>query len=215
MEVGVWDDNNKLTVSLTLFLLSKSLTYFLKFLLSKWYIKFLPQFRTFASSSRCVVAKLRDMSNVHPALHVYKFEIGLFPHNLCSLLGLKRACANLNTFCNSGWVGGTLMPGDRNLKTGFDNLFIYFVKENPMVACWFSSLYSLQNITHTKNGNFHVFAIVLLSSIYQHFPELLLRSWRQYCISTGTYLVTFMYQLLYFFFSVLGGNIGLAQVRIW
>ena len=134
-EVGVWDGNNKLTVSLTLFLLSKSLTYFLKFLLSKWYIKFLPQFRTFASSSRCVVAKLRDMSNVHPALHVYKFEIGLFPHNLCSLLGLKRACANLNTFCNSGWVGGTLMPGDRNLKTGFDNLFIYFVKENPMVAC--------------------------------------------------------------------------------
>ena len=42
MEVGVWDGNNKLTVSLTLFLLSKSLTYFLKFLLSKWYIKFLP-----------------------------------------------------------------------------------------------------------------------------------------------------------------------------
>ena len=43
MEVGVWDGNNKLTVSLTLFLLSKSLTYFLKFLLSKWYIKFLPK----------------------------------------------------------------------------------------------------------------------------------------------------------------------------
>ena len=42
-EVGVWDGNNKLTVSLTLFLLSKSLTYFLKFLLSKWYIKFLPE----------------------------------------------------------------------------------------------------------------------------------------------------------------------------
>ena len=46
MEVGVWDGNNKLTVSLTLFLLSKSLTYFLKFLLSKWYIKFLPKTQT-------------------------------------------------------------------------------------------------------------------------------------------------------------------------
>ena len=44
MEVGVCDGNNKLSVSLTLFLLSKSLTYFLKFLLSKWYIKFLPIF---------------------------------------------------------------------------------------------------------------------------------------------------------------------------
>ena len=43
-DVGVWDGNNRLTVSLTLFLLSKSLTYFLKFLLSKWYIKFLPNF---------------------------------------------------------------------------------------------------------------------------------------------------------------------------
>ena len=81
MEVGGWDGNNKLTVSLTLFLLSKSLTYFLKFLLSKWYIKFLPQLRIFPSSSHCVVAKLRDMSNVHPAVPVYKFEIGLlFAH---------------------------------------------------------------------------------------------------------------------------------------
>ena len=52
------------------------------------------------------------MSNVHPALHVYKFEIGLFPHNLCSLLGLKRACANLNAFCNSGWPSSTMLICD-------------------------------------------------------------------------------------------------------
>ena len=42
MEVGVWDGNTGLTVSLTQFLLSKTLTYFPIFLLSKWYIEFLP-----------------------------------------------------------------------------------------------------------------------------------------------------------------------------
>ena len=43
MEVGVWDGNTGLTVSLTQFLLTKTLTYFPIFLLSKWYIEFLPQ----------------------------------------------------------------------------------------------------------------------------------------------------------------------------
>ena len=42
MEVGVWDGNTGLTISLTQFLLTKPLTYFLNFLLSKWYIEFLP-----------------------------------------------------------------------------------------------------------------------------------------------------------------------------
>ena len=42
MEVGVWDGNTGLTISLTQFLLTKPLTYFLIFLLSKWYIEFLP-----------------------------------------------------------------------------------------------------------------------------------------------------------------------------
>ena len=44
MEVGVWDGNTGLTISLTQFLLTKPLTYFLNFLLSKWYIEFLPTF---------------------------------------------------------------------------------------------------------------------------------------------------------------------------
>ena len=43
MEVGVWDGNTGLTISLTQFLLTKPLTYFLNFLLSKWYIEFLPR----------------------------------------------------------------------------------------------------------------------------------------------------------------------------
>ena len=52
MEVGVCDGNNKLSVSLTLFLLSKSLTYFLKFLLSKWYIKFLPKYHRISNVTK-------------------------------------------------------------------------------------------------------------------------------------------------------------------
>ena len=43
MEVGVWDGNTGLTISLTQFLLTKPLTYLLNFLLSKWYIEFLPK----------------------------------------------------------------------------------------------------------------------------------------------------------------------------
>ena len=44
MEVGVWDGNNLLTISLTLILVKQNLNIFSDFLLSKWYIVFLPIF---------------------------------------------------------------------------------------------------------------------------------------------------------------------------
>ena len=42
MEVGVWDGNTLLTISLTLFLVKQNLNKISDFLLSKWYIVFLP-----------------------------------------------------------------------------------------------------------------------------------------------------------------------------
>ena len=47
MEVGVWDGNNLLTISLTLILVKQNLNKFSDFLLRKWYIVFLPICRHF------------------------------------------------------------------------------------------------------------------------------------------------------------------------
>ena len=44
MEVGVWDGNNLLTISLTLILVKQNLNIFSDFLFRKWYIVFLPLF---------------------------------------------------------------------------------------------------------------------------------------------------------------------------
>ena len=43
-EVGVWDGNTLLTISLTLILVKQNLNNFSDFLLIKWYIVFLPSF---------------------------------------------------------------------------------------------------------------------------------------------------------------------------
>ena len=65
MEVGVWDGNTLLTISLTLILVKQNLNKFSDFLLGKWYIVFLPSSLPFMSLYNGFSRRLKQFYLIH------------------------------------------------------------------------------------------------------------------------------------------------------
>ena len=71
MEVGVWDGNTLLTIWLTLILVKQSLNIFSDFVLSKWYIVFLPNIPP--------TAEVNSELDIFPSyFKLYRFTIYFF-----------------------------------------------------------------------------------------------------------------------------------------